>query len=83
MVHQNVPFCVPTPLQEAVAVGFEKVLAEEKGYWDWLKDMYTKKRNKLAGILSENGLTPIIPQGSYFILADTSKIPKQVYPVLP
>ncbi len=89
MVHQNVPFCVSTPLQEAVAVGFEKVLgtsflsligvAEEKGYFQWLHNMYEKKRDKLCNILSDSGLIPMKPQGSYFVLADTSKIPQEVY----
>jgi aspartate/methionine/tyrosine aminotransferase len=63
IVHQNVPFCVPTPLQEAVAIGFEKTMNEEKNYFPWLKDMYQKKRDLMCSIIKNSGLIPIVPQG--------------------
>jgi len=79
MVHQNVPFCVATPLQEAVAIAFEKLLEEQKNYFPRLRDIYQKKRDKMSQILVNSGLIPIKPQGSYFILAETGQIPKEIY----
>jgi aspartate/methionine/tyrosine aminotransferase len=41
--------------------------------------MLEGKRDKLCEILSDVGLDPVVPQGSYFVLADTSRVPKDVY----
>ncbi len=78
MAHQWIPFCVATPLQEAVAVAFEQ--AESRGYFDELVDMYRAKRDKLVAALQAAGLPPIVPDGSYFILADTSHLDVAVPP---
>ncbi len=72
MAHQWIPFAVTTPLQEAVGAAFEQV--EERGYFAELGAMYASKRDKLAGALADVGLTPMIPQGSYFILVDTAHL---------
>lgn len=72
MGHQWIPFTVATPLQEAVAVGMER--AGEEGYFAWLSQMYAEKRDKLLTVLEEVGLTPISPDGSYFVLADSSSL---------
>jgi aspartate/methionine/tyrosine aminotransferase len=73
MAHQWIPYCVATPLQEAVAVAFEQ--APRRGYFDELRTMYQAKRNKLMSALTNAGLPPIRPDGSYFILVDTSHLP--------
>jgi len=72
MAHQWIPFAVTTPLQEAVAAAFEQ--AEARGYFVDLAAMYSAKRDKLAAALAGVGLTPVIPQGSYFILVDTAHL---------
>jgi len=72
MAHQWIPFAVTTPLQEAVGAAFEQV--EERGYFAELSSMYSAKRDKLAVALAGVGLTPVIPQGSYFILVDTAHL---------
>jgi aspartate/methionine/tyrosine aminotransferase len=72
MAHQWIPFAVTTPLQEAVGAAFEQV--GERGYFAELSTMYNAKRDKLAAALAEVGLTPMIPQGSYFILVDTAHL---------
>jgi len=72
MAHQWIPFAVTTPLQEAVGAAFEQV--EKRGYFAELGAMYNAKRDKLAGALADVGLTPVIPQGSYFILVDTAHL---------
>lgn len=70
MAHQWIPFAVATPLQEAVAVALE--VAPEHDYFNWLGQMYQGKRDLLLNVLQEVGLTPLVPDGSYFILVDTS-----------
>ena len=70
MVHQWIAFAVSTPLQEAVAAATEQ--AEARGYFNWLSGMYREKRDKLLDVLDNVGLTPVRPDGSYFIIFDTS-----------
>ncbi|GAM27044.1 hypothetical protein SAMD00019534_102190 [Acytostelium subglobosum LB1] len=70
--HQYIPFSVSTMSQEAVAVAFEN--AGKQGYYEKLREMYQGKRDRLFKGLTEAGLDPVCPQGTYFILADTSKI---------
>jgi len=78
-VHQNVSFCVASPLQEALGESFEQINRDGGVYFEELRNMLKKKRDKLCGILDSVGLKPVIPQGSYFALADISKIPKHHY----
>ncbi|RKO92833.1 pyridoxal phosphate-dependent transferase [Blyttiomyces helicus] len=73
MVHQYVPFSVVTPLQEATAVALEKAMTND--YFERNVAEYQSLRNKLHGMLSSVGLTPTMPQGGYFILADTTSVP--------
>ena len=72
MAHQWIPFSVATPLQEAVAAALEQV--EARGYFEELRAMYHGKRDRLLAVLREVGLTPIVPDGSYFALVDTSRL---------
>ncbi len=73
MAHQWIPYVVATPLQEAVAIAFEQ--AGPRGYFDDLRNMYQQKRDKLLTALTSAGLPPITPDGSYFILVDTTHLP--------
>eukprot|EP01112_Ceratiomyxa_fruticulosa_P021078 TRINITY_DN7335_c0_g1_i1.p1 TRINITY_DN7335_c0_g1~~TRINITY_DN7335_c0_g1_i1.p1 ORF type:complete len:485 (-),score=96.92 TRINITY_DN7335_c0_g1_i1:157-1449(-) len=70
--HQYIPFSISTPMQEAVAVALE--LAPQKDYFSYLKKMYQEKRDFLLRTLLDAGLTPVVPQGAYFIFADTRAI---------
>ena len=78
MAHQWIPFAVSTPLQEAVAVALEE--AAPRGYFGWLSAMYQAKRDRLLTVLEEVGLTPMAPDGSYFIIVDTSRLAVPVPP---
>ncbi len=78
MAHQWIPFAVATPFQEAVAIAFDQ--AEREGYFPELATMYQQKRDLLLGALDKVGLTPTCPDGSYFILVDTSRLPVQAEP---
>lgn len=70
---QWVVFSVATPLQEAVAHALgqgQKDYADNKNYYDWLKDHYENKRDLLFNGLKKAGLNPMLPEGSFFILCD-------------
>ena len=75
MAHQWIPFTVATPLQEAVATALEQ--AGPQGYFAWLAAMYQDKRDRLLQALTAAGLRPTVPDGSYFILVDTSSLSVQ------
>ncbi len=70
MAHQWIPFAVATPLQEAVAIALE--VSPQHDYFNWLGAMYKAKRDRLLNVLQDVGLPPLTPDGSYFILVDTS-----------
>lgn len=81
-VHQYNVFSVATPLQEAVAHAIEQApsVAVDSGtgngtsYFAELRKMFIRKRDRLCDLLEQAGLPPVVPQGTYFVLADTSKI---------
>jgi aminotransferase len=62
--------CAPTPLQLGAAAGF----AAPKSYFDDLQSSYQKKRDLICGTLDAIGLTPVVPQGAYYVLADCSRL---------
>jgi len=64
--------CAPAPLQIGVAQGILKL--PESFYQQISKD-YVKKRDLLCGTLKEVGLTPSVPKGAYYVLADASTLP--------
>jgi aminotransferase len=62
--------CAPTPLQLGAAAGFDA----PQSYFDELQSGYQKKRDLICDALSDAGLTPIAPQGAYYVLADCSSL---------
>ncbi|MEM9488033.1 MAG: aminotransferase class I/II-fold pyridoxal phosphate-dependent enzyme [Myxococcota bacterium] len=62
--------CAPTPLQHGVVEGMKM----PSSFYDELARDYQRKRDMLAEALSDAGLTPIIPQGAYYMLADVSSL---------
>ena len=64
--------CAPTPLQLGAAAGIVEL---EDAYFKNLSDKYRKKREILCSGLSDAGLTPCVPQGAYYVLADVSSLP--------
>ena len=64
--------CAPTPLQAGVAVGIQEL--PDSFYRDLAHD-YQRKRDRFCQALARAGLTPSIPQGAYYVLADTSRLP--------
>jgi len=72
LVKQFTTFCSGTPFQEAIAIGFED--HEKYNYFNEFSVMLQKKRDKLVNTLSRVGLTPVICQGSYFLLVNTKNV---------
>jgi len=64
--------CAPTPLQMGAAAGIVELDDE---YFEKLAEKYRMKREMLCGALDEAGLTPCVPQGAYYVLADVSMLP--------
>jgi kynurenine--oxoglutarate transaminase/cysteine-S-conjugate beta-lyase/glutamine--phenylpyruvate transaminase len=64
-------------LQEAVAIGLEreeKLLGTEESYFHEMTTSLLKKRDYEVKILRDAGFDPVVPDGGYFIMADTSKL---------
>lgn len=69
-VHQFMVFCGATPLQEAVATA----LHTPPEYYAKLAALYQANRDFLADVLADVGLNPILPKGTYFMMADISHL---------
>lgn len=70
-VHQYTVFSSATPFQGAAAAALDL----PDSYFSGLTEMYRSKRDFLAHALEGAGLHPILPDGAYFIMADTSEYP--------
>jgi aminotransferase len=70
-VHDLMYVCAPAPLQEGVVAGVKHL---DGSFYGNLQNSYTKKRDLMCGALDKAGLSPIIPRGAYYILANISKI---------
>ena len=64
--------CAPAPLQLGVARGLMELGAN---YYEGLARQYLVKRDMICSALSGAGMSPFIPQGAYYVLADVSSIP--------
>ena len=76
-VQQWVNFSAPTPNQDAIAQCLIKAREPYQGYdsyYKWVAAEYKRKRGLLVDALTVAGFNPIIPDGAFFIMADTSKI---------
>ncbi|XP_063973972.1 kynurenine aminotransferase isoform X2 [Diachasmimorpha longicaudata] len=73
IVHQNCVYTCPTPLQEAVAMGFEEELkryGQPDCYFESLARELLPKRDYMAKFLSDVGMSPTVPEGGYFMIAN-------------
>ncbi|XP_048772556.1 kynurenine--oxoglutarate transaminase 3-like isoform X1 [Ostrea edulis] len=76
ILHQNCTYNCPTPVQEAVAGSLEyemKMLDQpDKCYFYSLAKELQPKRDMLTKICQEAGLSPVVPEGGYFMMVNTT-----------
>jgi aminotransferase len=70
--HDLMFVCAPSPFQHAVATGLEELPAS---FYRGLASDHEVKREMLVSALRDAGMTPHVPDGAYYILADASSIP--------
>ena len=66
--------CAPTPLQHGVAAG---MAALDASYYSDMARDYQQKRDAFCDTLTRIGLTPHVPDGAYYVLADITKFGKE------
>jgi aminotransferase len=70
--HDLIYVCAPSPFQHACVAG---LLQLPDSFYAALSAEYQVKRDMLCSALTDAGLTPSIPPGAYYVLADSSGIP--------
>jgi len=70
VTHDLLYVCAPTPLQHAMIPGLEM----SDAYYREMTASYTTKRGILCDALADAGLTPYVPDGAYYVLADIRKL---------
>lgn len=76
LANQWIQFCVSTPAQRALATILTEADKPYEGfdnYYAFVNNQYKKKRDDLAESLRLGNIEPFIPEGGFFIMADTSK----------
>ncbi|TFK43399.1 pyridoxal phosphate-dependent transferase [Crucibulum laeve] len=68
----RIVFCTNSPLQEAAAAGLEQV--KERKFFEKQREEYNERRAILTEAFDKLGLKYILPEGSYFVLLDVSKV---------
>ncbi len=70
--HDLIYVCAPSPFQHGAAAG---LLQLPDSFYSSLSGEYQAKRDLLCAALSDVDLTPSVPQGAYYVLADVTKLP--------
>lgn len=76
-VMQNTLYTCPTPLQEAVAQGLllnVELMGQPDCYFSSLAEELEVKRDRMAAIVTEAGMNPVIPEGGYFMIVDVTSL---------
>ena len=69
--HDLVYVCSPSPFQYAAAAGLR---ALPDSFYQGLSTEYQEKRDQICDALAAAGLTPAVPAGAYYVLADATRI---------
>ncbi|HTV54176.1 MAG TPA: aminotransferase class I/II-fold pyridoxal phosphate-dependent enzyme [Terriglobia bacterium] len=69
--HDLLYVCAPAPFQHGTAAGLEQLGPD---FYRQLALDHENKRDRLVAALQGAGLTPSIPPGAYYILADVSRL---------
>ena len=70
ITHDLLYICAPTPLQHAVVAGLDMPAS----YYDEMARSYARKRDILCSALADAKLTPHVPAGAYYVLADIRRL---------
>lgn len=70
--HDLTYVCAPAPLQHGAAAGLLHLPAN---FYSDLAREYQGKRDAVCASLTRAGLTPSIPEGAYYVLADATAVP--------
>ena len=70
--HDLTYVCAPAPLQHGAAAGLEQL---GQDFYTSLATDHLDKRARIVAALNDAGMTPYVPRGAYYILADASHIP--------
>jgi aminotransferase len=70
--HDLTYVCAPSPFQYGAAAGLMELPVS---FYTGLASEYQIKRDMLCSALAAAGLTPFIPEGAYYVLADVSGLP--------
>ncbi len=70
VIHEHTVFCSASPLQKAVTKAYQF----PDSFFDELKLDYEKRKNLLLEVLEEVGFRCLKSQGTYFIVADYSRL---------
>ncbi|THV08679.1 PLP-dependent transferase [Dendrothele bispora CBS 962.96] len=68
----RIVFCSNSPLQEAAAAGLEQV--QERKFFEQQRAEYAERRTIIAKAFDDLGLPYTMPEGTYFVLLDISKV---------
>jgi len=68
--HQFITFSVHHPSQETIAYALNQPAA----YYESVQATYTAKRNLILSVIDSSGLKGLVPQGTYFALADFTDV---------
>ena len=70
LLNDLINICAPSPLQYGVVAAFDL----PAGYYTAMQEDYAVKRDMTAAACRHAGLTPFVPQGSYYMLADFTRL---------
>ncbi|XP_077054999.1 kynurenine--oxoglutarate transaminase 3 isoform X2 [Siphateles boraxobius] len=76
-VMQNSLYTCPTPLQEAVGQGLLRdyeLMGQPNCYFSSLALELEGKRDRMAAMLRQIGMTPVVPEGGYFMIVDVTAL---------
>lgn len=72
--HDLTYVCAPAPLQYGAAAG---LLQLPQSFYTEMAADYETKRTMICDALSAASMTPTVPEGAYYVLADVSGVPGQ------
>ena len=70
--HDLTYVCAPSPFQYGAAAGLMELPVE---FYTDMAVEYQAKRDMMCSALTDAGLTPSVPAGAYYVLADASSLP--------